>query len=90
MKVFDVGVEPIGFIAIGVLPRGVVAIGPLATGVVAIGQVAHPRGVRPVVVGRLVAAVRAGQLVEALAYRPLLIGCQQIEQFLCLFDNFAR
>jgi hypothetical protein len=41
MKVFDIGVEPVGFIAIGVVPRGVIAIGPLATGVVAIGQIAR-------------------------------------------------
>jgi hypothetical protein len=59
MKVFDVGVEPIGFIAIGVLPRGVVAIGPLATGVVAIGQVA--RGF--IAIGQLaIGVVSIGQL----------------------------
>ncbi|MCJ7726783.1 MAG: hypothetical protein MUP76_10405 [Acidimicrobiia bacterium] len=41
MKLLDVGVEPVGVVAIGVLPRGVLAIGPMATGVIAIGQVAR-------------------------------------------------
>jgi len=59
MKLFDVGVEPVGVIAIGVLPRGVLAIGPLATGVVAIGQVS--RGF--VAIGQLaVGVIAVGQV----------------------------
>ena len=59
VRLFDVGVEPVGVVAIGVLPRGVLAIGPLATGVVAVGQLA--RGF--VAVGQLaVGVVAVGQL----------------------------
>ncbi|MFH2071679.1 MAG: hypothetical protein ABIJ75_02385 [Actinomycetota bacterium] len=59
MRLFDVGVEPVGVVAIGVAPRGVLAIGPLATGVIAIGQVA--RGF--VAVGQLaIGVVVIGQL----------------------------
>lgn len=41
MRLFDVGVEPVGVIAIGVAPRGVLAVGPVATGVIAVGQLAR-------------------------------------------------
>ena len=59
MRLFSVGVEPVGFIAIGALPTGVIALGQGATGVLAIGQLA--RGV--VAVGQLSLGVFAfGQL----------------------------
>ncbi|MEM9189386.1 MAG: hypothetical protein AAGF12_09430 [Myxococcota bacterium] len=59
MKLFDVGQEAEGFIAIGQEARGVIAIGQLALGVVAIGQLA--RGV--FVVGQLAVGVFAvGQI----------------------------
>ena len=59
MRVFDVGVQPIGFVAIGQLPTGVIAIGQGATGVIAIGQLA--RGV--IVLGQLAIGIVAfGQL----------------------------
>jgi hypothetical protein len=38
MRFFEVGVQPVGFIAIGALPTGVIALGQGATGVVAVGQ----------------------------------------------------
>ena len=56
---FDVGVQPVGFVAIGQLPTGVIAIGQGATGVVAVGQLA--RGV--IVLGQLaIGIVALGQL----------------------------
>lgn len=59
MRVFDVGVQPVGFIAIGQLPTGVIAIGQGATGVIAVGQLA--RGV--IVIGQLAIGFAAlGQL----------------------------
>ena len=59
MRVFDVGVQPVGFVAIGQLPTGVIAIGQGATGVVAVGQLA--RGV--IVLGQLaIGIVALGQL----------------------------
>jgi hypothetical protein len=59
VRVFDVGVQPVGFIAIGQLPTGVIAIGQGATGVVAVGQLA--RGV--IVIGQLaIGVVALGQL----------------------------
>ena len=59
MRWFEVGVQPVGFIAIGAFPTGVIALGQGATGVVAIGQLA--RGV--VAVGQLSLGVMAlGQL----------------------------
>ena len=59
MRLFAVGVEPVGVIALGAAPTGIVAVGQLATGVVAIGQGA--RGV--VAVGQLaVGALTFGQL----------------------------
>ncbi|MCB2223770.1 MAG: hypothetical protein KQH83_06300 [Actinobacteria bacterium] len=63
MKVFAVGVEPVGVVAVGVAPRGVLAVGPLATGVVAIGQLA--RGF--LAVGQLAVGVLAvGQLAAGM------------------------
>jgi hypothetical protein len=59
VRVIDVGLQPVGFVAIGQLPTGVIAIGQGATGVVAIGQLA--RGV--LVVGQLaIGLVALGQL----------------------------
>ncbi len=59
MRFFEVGVQPVGFIAIGALPTGVIALGQGATGVVAVGQLA--RGM--VAVGQLSLGVFAfGQL----------------------------
>jgi len=59
VRVIDVGVQPVGFLAIGQLATGVIAIGQGATGVVAIGQLA--RGV--IVVGQLaIGFVAFGQL----------------------------
>ena len=59
MRVIDVGVQPVGFVAIGQLPTGVIAIGQGATGVVAVGQLA--RGV--IVLGQLaIGIVALGQL----------------------------
>ena len=59
MRVIDVGLQPVGFVAIGQLPTGVIAIGQGATGVVAIGQLA--RGV--IVLGQLaIGLVAFGQL----------------------------
>jgi hypothetical protein len=49
MRLFAVGVEPVGVVAVGALPTGIIALGQGATGVVAIGQLA--RGV--VTVGQL-------------------------------------
>lgn len=49
MRLFSVGVQPVGVIAIGALPTGVIAIGQGATGVLAVGQLA--RGV--VAIGQL-------------------------------------
>lgn len=71
MKVFDVGTEPVGFIAIGQNATGVIAVGQLATGVLAIGQLA--RGV--FVVGQLAVGVMAfGQLCLALTYGGGMVG----------------
>ena len=65
MRVFDVGVQPVGFVAIGQLPTGVIAIGQGATGVVAIGQLA--RGV--IVIGQLaIGIVALGQLAVGAAW----------------------
>ena len=62
MRVIDVGVQPVGFLAIGQLPTGVIAIGQGATGVVAVGQLA--RGV--IVIGQLAIGIVAfGQLAAA-------------------------
>jgi len=59
VRVIDVGLQPVGFVAIGQLPTGVIAIGQGATGVVAIGQLA--RGV--IVLGQLaIGLVAFGQL----------------------------
>ena len=60
VKVFDVGAEATGFIAIGQFATGVIALGQFATGVVAVGQLA--RGV--FVVGQLALGVAGvGQLI---------------------------
>jgi hypothetical protein len=65
MRFFEVGVQPVGFIALGALPTGVIAIGQGATGVVAVGQLA--RGV--VAVGQLSLGVFAfGQLALGAAW----------------------
>ncbi|MGH9135388.1 MAG: hypothetical protein ACRDZZ_15720 [Ilumatobacteraceae bacterium] len=65
MRVIDVGVQPVGFVAIGQLPTGVIAIGQGATGVIAIGQLA--RGV--LVLGQLAIGVVAfGQLAVGLGW----------------------
>jgi hypothetical protein len=62
VRVIDVGVQPVGFVAIGQLPTGVIAIGQGATGVVAVGQLA--RGV--IVIGQLaIGFVAFGQLAVA-------------------------
>jgi hypothetical protein len=59
VRVIDVGLQPVGFVAIGQLPTGVIAIGQGATGVVAVGQLA--RGV--IVLGQLaIGFVALGQL----------------------------
>jgi hypothetical protein len=71
VKVFDVGTEPVGFIAIGQNATGVIAIGQLATGVIAIGQFA--RGV--FVIGQLAVGLLAfGQLCIALTYGGGMVG----------------
>ena len=71
MKVFAVGVEPVGVIAIGANATGVIAIGQLATGVVAIGQLA--RGV--VVAGQLAVGWAAiGQLAVGVSWAMGMIG----------------
>jgi hypothetical protein len=71
VKVFDVGTEPVGIIAIGQNATGVIAIGQLATGVVAIGQLA--RGV--LVIGQLAIGIVAfGQLCVALTYGGGMVG----------------
>lgn len=65
VRVIDVGVHPVGFVAIGQLPTGVIAIGQGATGVVAIGQLA--RGV--IVLGQLAIGIIAlGQLAVGAAW----------------------
>jgi hypothetical protein len=65
MRWFEVGVQPVGFIAIGALPTGVIALGQGATGVVAVGQLA--RGV--FAVGQLSMGVFAlGQLALGAAW----------------------
>lgn len=65
MRFFEVGVQPVGFIALGALPTGVIAIGQGATGVIAVGQLA--RGV--VAVGQLSLGVFAfGQLALGAAW----------------------
>jgi hypothetical protein len=65
VRVIDVGVQPIGFVAIGQLPTGVIAIGQGATGVVAVGQLA--RGV--IVLGQLaIGIVALGQLAIGAAW----------------------
>jgi hypothetical protein len=71
VKVFDVGTEPVGIIAIGQNATGVIAIGQLATGVIAIGQLA--RGV--FVIGQLAVGIVAfGQLCIALSYGGGMLG----------------
>jgi hypothetical protein len=71
VKVFDVGSEAEGFIAIGQQATGVIAIGQLATGVVAIGQLA--RGV--IVLGQLAIGVLAfGQGCLSLTYGGGMFG----------------
>jgi hypothetical protein len=65
MRLFEVGVQPVGFIALGALPTGVIAIGQGATGVIAVGQLA--RGV--VAVGQLSLGIFAfGQLALGAAW----------------------
>jgi hypothetical protein len=65
MRLFEVGVQPVGFIALGALPTGVIAIGQGATGVIAVGQLA--RGV--IAVGQLSVGVFAfGQLALGAAW----------------------
>jgi hypothetical protein len=65
MRVFAVGVQPVGVIAVGALPTGVIAVGQGATGVVAIGQLA--RGV--ITVGQLSLGVFSlGQLSVGLLW----------------------
>jgi hypothetical protein len=67
----DVGVEPVGVVAIGANATGVIAIGQLATGVVAVGQLA--RGV--IVVGQLAVGVAAiGQLVLGVGWAAGMVG----------------
>lgn len=71
MKIFDIGQEAEGFIAIGQLATGVIAIGQLATGVIAVGQLA--RGV--IAVGQGAVGVLAfGQIVFALFYGGGMLG----------------
>lgn len=71
MKLFDIGPEAHGFIAVGQFATGVFAFGQLATGVVAIGQLA--RGV--VVVGQLAIGVFVvGQLGIGLLGSVAMIG----------------
>jgi len=81
MRLFDVGGEAVGFIAIGQRATGIIAVGQVATGVVAIGQVATgvvaigqvARGV--LVVGQFAVGVAAfGQLVVALTYGGGMVG----------------
>ena len=65
MRLFSVGVEPVGVIAIGALPTGVIAIGQGATGLVAVGQLS--RGV--FAIGQLSLGVFAlGQLSAGAAW----------------------
>src|SRR5512137_1240676 len=65
MRLFAVGVEPVGVVAIGALPTGVIALGQGATGVVAVGQLA--RGV--IAVGQLSLGVFSlGQLSVGLLW----------------------
>ena len=65
MRVIDVGVQPVGIVAIGQLATGVIAIGQGANGVIAVGQLA--RGV--IVLGQLAIGIVAfGQLAIGAAW----------------------
>jgi hypothetical protein len=65
VRVIDVGVQPVGIVAIGQLATGVIAIGQGATGVIAVGQLA--RGV--IVLGQLAIGIVAfGQLAIGAAW----------------------
>ena len=71
MKLFAVGVEPVGVVAIGANATGVIAIGQLATGVIAVGQLA--RGV--IVVGQLAIGWAAlGQLAIGVSWAVGMVG----------------
>lgn len=63
MRLFAVGVHPVGVIAVGAFPTGVIAFGQAATGFIAVGQLA--RGV--ITVGQLSLGVFSlGQLSAGL------------------------
>jgi hypothetical protein len=81
MRLFAVGVEPVGFLAIGVMPRGVIAIGPLATGFLAIGQLSRgfisigQLSLRVVSIGQLAVGMwwASGQLALAPTGGPAML-----------------
>lgn len=71
MRIVDVGVHPVGFIAVGANATGVVAVGQLATGVVAIGQLA--RG--GIVIGQLsLGLITIGQLSLGVGWSAGMVG----------------
>src|SRR4026207_137138 len=71
VRLFDIGQEATGVVAVGQIATGVIAIGQLATGVVAIGQIS--RGV--VAFGQCsVGIVGAGQLGVGLVYGAGMLG----------------
>jgi hypothetical protein len=65
MRLFAVGVDPVGVVAIGQVPTGIVAFGQGATGIIAVGQLA--RGV--VAIGQVSIGVFAfGQAAAGAAW----------------------
>jgi hypothetical protein len=71
VRVVDVGVHPVGFIAVGANATGFVAVGQLATGVVAVGQLA--RG--GIVIGQLsLGLVTIGQLSLGVGWSAGMVG----------------
>lgn len=71
MKLFDVGVEARGWVAIGQHATGFLAIGQLALGVVAIGQLS--RGI--IAIGQVcVGVVAIGQVGVGLGYGAGMLG----------------
>lgn len=87
MRVFDVGTEPVGVVAIGANATGIIAIGQLATGVIAIGQLA--RGV--IVVGQLSLGVLAvGQLSLGVGWSAGMVGAGGTSGPWLVFGAFGR
>ena len=71
MRILDVGVSPVGVVAIGLNATGVVAVGELATGVIAVGQLA--RG--GLAIGQLALGVASvGQLAVGLGWATGQLG----------------